>query len=475
MPKGNKSSASSGTRKKHAKKAKGDEDAEAPKQQQQHRPQRGQKKLSKAQKKALPKVKQYIPPLKPPAPPIPDPLDGQGLARTLPADLVVVLRRLGKKDEVTRRKGLEELREGWLNEALGRTGADEVERELKETALLSAVPVWVSRKVGVKAQRQLHNLAGMLQSPFHRSLALQLHTELLSIPSIRDSIIEHLTLSLLPGSQNRDVLGSWMVAALEEGRRAGGSGLRGWTGSTTWLASTERAGRDGRINLAAQLIPMAEYLSLSILDPPSLHDDIYPTPVAASGSVPPPKSQGKGKGKAVEAPPAIDTSEDDSLAEERWARYVVGGLTGLAWLLQQLSMEKRELPEELRELLGAKHLWTVFESSSIEQDTAKPLGARQPTVRRAGYALLGLLVDLYPAELERGNILEMISHSLLSNCWREKEATVWEASGQAIVKFLSSESSPLISLTMIRVPPSLGHCFHRFGTGYRCDKPSRYQ
>lgn len=124
--------------------------------------QRGQKKLSKAQKKALPKIKQYIPPPKPPALLIPDPLDGQGLARTLPAELVVVLRRLGKKDDVTRRKGLDELREGWVvelhrppskaavegdTEAEGEEGSEELERELKETALLEAVPVWVSGRV----------------------------------------------------------------------------------------------------------------------------------------------------------------------------------------------------------------------------------------------------------------------------------------------------------------------------------------
>lgn len=124
--------------------------------------QRGQKKLSKAQKKALPKIKQYIPPPKPPALLIPDPLDGQGLARTLPAELVVVLRRLGKKDDVTRRKGLDELREGWVVDlqrppsktavegdtaAEGDEGSEELERELKETALLEAVPVWVSVRV----------------------------------------------------------------------------------------------------------------------------------------------------------------------------------------------------------------------------------------------------------------------------------------------------------------------------------------
>lgn len=151
MPKPSKSSASAGTRKKHAKKAGGGKDGDGAKAgpSQPHRRQRGEKgdkKLSKAQKRAMPKIKQYIPPPKPPAPPIPDPLDGQGLARELPAELVVVLRRLGKKDEVTRRKGLEELRDGWVSEVLKHAeGEDaELDKEMKETALLSAVPVWVS-------------------------------------------------------------------------------------------------------------------------------------------------------------------------------------------------------------------------------------------------------------------------------------------------------------------------------------------
>jgi len=140
MVKPGKSSASSNTRKKHAKKSIADNEDGSQQPQTQQKKQRGQK-LTKAQKKALPKIKQYIPPPKPPAPPIPDPLDGQGLARSLPAELVVVLRRLGKKDHVTRRKGLEELREGWV---LGLKAGDELEKEMKETALLSAIPVWVS-------------------------------------------------------------------------------------------------------------------------------------------------------------------------------------------------------------------------------------------------------------------------------------------------------------------------------------------
>jgi hypothetical protein len=137
------SSASAGTRKKNARKAaKGAEDPEegaAPKQKTQ---QGKNKKLSKAQKRALPKAKRYVPPPKPPAPPIPNPLDSQGLANQLPAELVVSLRGLGKKDDVTRRKALEELKEGWVGQVTRGEG-DEVDKEVKEAALQSSVPVWV--------------------------------------------------------------------------------------------------------------------------------------------------------------------------------------------------------------------------------------------------------------------------------------------------------------------------------------------
>lgn len=148
MPKPNKSSATSNTRKKQAlKKAGGDEEQARANQKPERYP--AVKGLTKAQRKALkesrPKV--YIPPPRPPVPARPDPLDAQGLARTLPAELVVVLRRLGKKDAVTKRKGIDELKDIWVDVVvnLHTEGAEDPTGELavKEDALTEALPVWV--------------------------------------------------------------------------------------------------------------------------------------------------------------------------------------------------------------------------------------------------------------------------------------------------------------------------------------------
>jgi E3 ubiquitin-protein ligase listerin len=148
MPKApNKSSASKATlKKKAAKKAAKEGDDPAPPPQQ-----RSTKGLTKAEKKAIkaqPKV--YVPPPKPPAAVLPDPLDAQGLARTLPAELVVVLRRLGKKDAITRRKGLDELRLEWVEPVKKRSAMVEGgDQDLyKMDALIEALPVWVRVEEG---------------------------------------------------------------------------------------------------------------------------------------------------------------------------------------------------------------------------------------------------------------------------------------------------------------------------------------
>lgn len=131
MPRNQKSSASAATRKKHARKAAGDAKQELP------LPKEKKKEKGKNKKKE-PRVKVYIPPTKP-APVRPDPLDSLGIAKRLHPDLLVILRRLAKKDSVTKRKALEEFLAGWVEKAL-RSGDEE---GIVESMLQIALPVWV--------------------------------------------------------------------------------------------------------------------------------------------------------------------------------------------------------------------------------------------------------------------------------------------------------------------------------------------
>lgn len=146
MAKGQKSSATSGTRKKNARKAAAvtgstsnqpSSPVPAPK------PPKNTKYTKRELKEARKREKVYIPPVKP-APPRLDPLDTTGLARTLPPDLVIVLRSLGKKDVVTRTKALEELSK-WVDEATKEPSdvADYAGNEKAHT-VIEMLPVWVS-------------------------------------------------------------------------------------------------------------------------------------------------------------------------------------------------------------------------------------------------------------------------------------------------------------------------------------------
>lgn len=136
MPKNTKSSASSATRKKKAQKAAKKGVADGPNNgsatSTQPTPQRGQKKVKGKAKE--PKKKVYIPPQKPKQDNI-DPLDSLGLANFLPSDLVVLLRKAGKKDVVTRSRALEGILE-WIQ------SEEETEQD-KESSLILSIPCWV--------------------------------------------------------------------------------------------------------------------------------------------------------------------------------------------------------------------------------------------------------------------------------------------------------------------------------------------
>ena len=130
MAKG-KSSASSGTRKKHARKAAAahgiPEEVSFPKE-------KKPKKEKGAKKGKEPRKKVYIPPSKPA--PHPDPLDTLGIAQRIPPELQIVLRKLAKKDSTTKRRALEDLQADWMEKA----HANEVICQ----ALVESLPVWVS-------------------------------------------------------------------------------------------------------------------------------------------------------------------------------------------------------------------------------------------------------------------------------------------------------------------------------------------
>lgn len=158
MAKGHgKSSATSATKKKHAKRHAGPVDEPTPKEKKPKGKDRGKKKE--------PKPKIFIAPIKP-APIQPDPLETTGLAHKLPADLLVVLRSFNKKAQPTKIRALEELQSAWV---------DKCQKESEDGplvyTLVEMLPVWVRCAVYNNGACFDHNLASSRISPFYTSFS----------------------------------------------------------------------------------------------------------------------------------------------------------------------------------------------------------------------------------------------------------------------------------------------------------------
>jgi hypothetical protein len=281
-------------------------------------------------------------------------------------------------------------------------------------------------------------------------------------------------LGLLPGTQNRDIIGSWLVASLEEGRRPGPSsaGLRKWSEIVYFFKRPEAAEEESnvadaevqgnRLDLTPNLDLLVEYLSSSILTPPELHSDLHPQPISSTANTPSansPAPSARVLAKALKQqsrPSAIavptvssqtieDGEGDGSNEEERWGRYRLTGLLGLTWVLQNLP--EGELAESIINVLKNPTLWTCLSplqtspliQAAADGEVTNSIGFDQPGVRRAGYALLAVLIEKYSDIVSETELLELLSRAVLGSCWVEKEGQVWETAGQSIVVFLASE------------------------------------
>ncbi len=293
---------------------------------------------------------------------------------------------------------------------------------------------------------QLHHLPSLLLSPPHRSIALQIHNDLLSVLSIRSSIINSLNLGLLVGPhQIRDVLGSWLVAALEDGRRGAGSigseGIAIWDQLADW---TSPAQSDARIDMLSQMELLVEYLSLAILSPRQLHDEIHPPQPQAS-------APGSGIGtpkKGLQSTAAViptfvragevgpdDVAEEDTRMDEVILRYRHAGISGLTYLIQSMP-PSLDLPESVQKLLHETEMWNLIRPPASSEVTST-LAPNAP-IRRALYMLLRCLITKREA-WTNAHLVDLIGPLLLQSAWLEEDGAVWSGGimGEALALFLT--------------------------------------
>ncbi|KAJ7746508.1 hypothetical protein DFH07DRAFT_962981 [Mycena maculata] len=447
-----KSSASAGTRKKHARKAAGPVEAEPARP-----PQRGEKKTKK-HRSDPPRAKAYVAPSKP-APATRDPLDEHGLAHRLPPDLLVVLRSLGKKAVVTKARALEELMGGWVGPRVAR----EEEYEDGDETLLLMAPVW------------LHHLPAHLLHPDRRIRALtaSLHATLLRIPALSTS-------PLSPDECSANVLGTWALAAHDPDR------------TVATAAASARMPTPPAV--------LAPFLEQVLLDPDALDRALNPPVVAAP---PHPKGGNNNKGRAAarptgrvepapESPRSKDDREELESEGDRCARVRIAAFGALRWMLENTPWTASAA---LPPWLASPRLWSALCDSapasslpasssatprgaddsddeegeggddSAEQgaggEAEEPLGHAQPVLRRAAWACVPAvlaalaaasssansdLITTAPADegeaVDITSIQGTLARAALGAAWREADGGVQGAMWPGVLGVLRDTPHP---------------------------------
>ncbi|KAG6865555.1 hypothetical protein C0991_001559 [Blastosporella zonata] len=406
---GGKSSATSGTRKKHAKKAAG------PSHEEQAAPiPKDLKKLTKqqrSQKKKEPRVKAYIPPVKP-APVQPDPLETTGLAHSLPPDLLIVLRSFNKKAQVTKIRALEELQAGWI---------DKCRKEGEDGALvyvlIDMLPVW------------LHHVPALFVHPSRRVrlLAAAVHLSFVQISPIRDQLLSFLRDSASP-SQIESILGTWYLAAHDIEKSVASTALKSWTDVITFASGP----RDQLLLDDHYLPSLITFIQRATLDPNGIYMYLNPPPPAAPA--PPTK---KGVRKEEPEPPRSKAEELEESDTDRKARLRIGGLGAIRRIVGKIALQTlhASLPDDLVNFFNNPALWSsLYHADQCPFVGVESFGYGQHNVRKSAWALILSLLSAPKTQVE--SLLPLLSVATLRSAWVESDTTVHTVMWQPLLKFL---------------------------------------
>ncbi|KAH0834818.1 hypothetical protein J3R83DRAFT_10427 [Lanmaoa asiatica] len=446
MPKSQKSSATSGTRKKNARKAaqvaQGSSSvvpspSPVPKQ---SKPKGGKNsKLSKREAREQRKK-----------------------AHLLPPELVVILRALGKKDTVTRGKAIEELAK-WVEDAITEQAARDRNRDRYEEdpgrtvdVVVKMLPVW------------LHRAPILFTHPARRlrHLAASLHLSLLRLGPVREALLAW-TSEIASEGELETLLGTWAMVAHDVDRGATTVGMRAWLDFITTTPSqaadnrdihrtspqTERMRSQPKITLNPPLLfSLFKFVQRAVLDPQGLYATLNPAPV-----VPPPQQGHKGalqdkiahQGKPIPQGKVTGDNVGEENDSDRAGRLRVGALGVVRWIIENWpAIDSASVTSHplLTTLLSPPAFWSTLHPAIVSPDSnpvnpqpcpfsVASFGQGQPQVRQAAWALVGSLVGVFKGLLPEP-LIRILSTAILRSAWVETDTGVRAALGGPLTLFL---------------------------------------
>ncbi|KAI0305195.1 hypothetical protein B0F90DRAFT_1702407 [Multifurca ochricompacta] len=446
---GSKSSASSATRKKHVRKAvaKDAPPTDAPILTMGKKP----KGKDKGKNKEPPRKKAYVPPVKP-QPVQQDPIDTYGLAQRLPAELLVVLRGLSKKDTVTKTKALEELRAAWIDRVeLLRDDDDHQDMDClaRLEALTLSLPVW------------MHHAPALFLHPSRRlrTLALTAHAGILRSEPLRARAFFYLC-EVASAEQVECVLGSWCMATRDAERQVALVAQRSWDAhivlspadadadAVPGSDATPRAA-EGKLRLdSVQMGALLVFMQRALLDPLALHAYLNPVQVPVDVIAPrvirgrpvPTPVVAAQTSRADNEPPTRAKGESDEESEtDRKARLRIGALGALQCILGHGPSSL----EDLFEILSDARLWSsLHHAQTCPFANVESFGYGQPVVRSYAWTLLLAMLETWPDKIV--GLVPMLSVAVLRSSFSEPSIQVRGSMWRPLLKFLKSMSCPIL-------------------------------
>ncbi|TCD68845.1 hypothetical protein EIP91_009559 [Steccherinum ochraceum] len=414
------SSASRGTRKKHAKKAaaaNGDPEGAMPKE-----------KKPKGKKGKEVRKKEYIPPVKP-APALLDPLDTLGIAQRISPELLVVLRRLAKKDSITKRRALEELQADWVDKARVETS--------RVHELVEVIPVW------------FHHMPALFIHPSRRirTLAVSLYSSLLHLPSPMPDQLLFFMQEIASSDQAELILGTWRTAAHDVDRQISSSARQSWDSFVSIRGPSIQPETSSAPKMKLSLdfnsfSTIWSFVQRMILDPSAIYLSVNPpAPV-----VPPPPTHRNIGGRAVvqakkdEESGTRSRGEDDEENElDRNALLRIGALGAAEWALNTLvaiSQDEKQI-EEFISPLDNPALWTALHSSQnapFVTAEIQSFGWNQPGVRKSAWSLIETIMSTCKAHITP--LLSSLSTAILRSAWTEIDPLVRRTMWKPLLMFI---------------------------------------
>ncbi|KAG8717628.1 listerin E3 ubiquitin protein ligase 1, partial [Ceratobasidium sp. 395] len=390
MGKQGKSSATSGTRKKHQKKAAALDPsisiAPAAKSQG-----KGGKKKNKE-----PRVKQYIPPPKF-KPLVDDPIDKLATTGLLPPNMVLSFRGLSKKDPVTKTKALEE-----LSEMLG------------DDSWPAALPVWLWHFVSLSVH----------PSRRIRELNATIHSKLVSKPELRDE----LQTFFLSRSEAGTLLAAWFLGANDVVIPIATSLRSSWDSTVLWRQGTDQT---GLLDIQDRLDDLVSSVIQAVVEPEALYQEFAPLAAATKDS--------------TDKADALNAHEQ---SRDRDARIRTSGLEApQAILLPQLIPTLTDILSS-NPLIGtvlSPHEFPQFLTGQTAASDSHSFGYGQRGVRISGWNFVKSIVKYLqrqsppPQPAFQPVFLSSLGMAALQSAWIEPDAGVrtlmWDGLLTLITKY----------------------------------------